>query len=108
MGGVEATDNSLKEATDPGFEDTTDLDNVGIIDGELPTVFSKFKVCFIDVFPVPPNLGVATSFILRELSNSLLLGDGVDLDNAGSGFNFVNPFLCKNCLNAVSFSGENP
>ena len=104
MGGVEATDNSLKEPTEPAFEDKTDLENVGVIDGE----FSKFKVCFIDVFPVPPNLGVATSFILRELSNSLLLGDVMDLDNAGSGFNFVNPFLCKNCLNAVSFSGENP
>ena len=31
-----------------------------------------------------------------------------DLDNSGSGLTLVNPFLCKYCLNAVSFSGENP
>ena len=55
-------------------------------------------------------LGVFASVILRESNNSLLLAGTPtdDLDNSGSGLTLVKPFLCKNCLNAVSFSGENP
>ena len=72
---------------------------------------SKFNVCLALAPPegLDPNLGVLASAIFRVPIKSLLFGVlNDDLLRLGSGFTFVNPFLCKKFRRAVSFSGENP
>ena len=72
---------------------------------------SKFNVCLALAPPegLDPNLGVLASVIFRVPIKSLLFGElSDDLLKLGSGFTFVNPFLCRKFRRAVSFSGENP
>ena len=72
---------------------------------------SKFNVC-LALAPsegLDPSLGVLASAIFRVPIKSLLFGVlNDDLLKLGSGFTFVNPFLCRKFRRAVSFSGENP